>query len=419
MTSATYVLAPGFENAGRRRLLPCLLLVAALTASIPLENSTILPSIGSISRLLGIVTSGAVIMDAAVSTGFRRGHVAHLLLAAFVIWSAWTYAWSINPPLTSERIQTNLQLLVFAWVIWQSVRSLKDLRVVLQGFVLGSCFAAILIVINSQERRAYDGIRYSGAGADPNELGLTIVISILMAYYLSTTAVTKRARILWLLPLPLYFVGVILTVSRAAFITTTIALIGISIWHLRTSSRMRFAPIVAGVLLLGAGAVFVPKANIERIASIESEISTGRIGKRGRIWKAGIELFENRPMLGTGAATFAYAAEPLIGRDLAAHNTYVSVLTETGLIGFCCFGLALITFAIMAARLNTNECFLWLTVLFVWGVGVFSLTFEYKKATWIIFSLLIATAGASETQQTRSPAIKMPTYRRTGVLSLR
>jgi O-antigen ligase len=397
MAYAPYFTAVPFGEGVARRFVPSLLVVAGLMAAIPLENATVIPAIGSIARLLGVIAVGAVVLDGTMRHGFRPLHPAHITLALFTIWSAWTFLWSVNPQLTSERITTNLQLLLLLWVIWQSVRELGDLRLVLQGFVLGSCIAVVLTFVNSHEMAAVDDIRYAGGGADPNELGLTLVISVVMTFYVSKTATTTFRRVLWLLPIPMCIAGIVLTVSRGAFIVGSLALVGISLWHITTSSRMRFAPLVVGALLLAAGAQFVPKANIQRIESIESEISTGGIGKRTRIWKAGIRLFRENAMLGTGAATFAYAAEPLVGRDLAAHNTYVSVLTETGLIGFIFFAAALITFATIAWHLNVAERFLWLIVMSVWCLGVMSLTFEYKKTTWAIFALLIATAGASRT----------------------
>ncbi|HXE12077.1 MAG TPA: O-antigen ligase family protein [Bryobacteraceae bacterium] len=370
--------------------------VAALMASVPLENCTVLPAIGSISRLIGLVATGMVVLDAALKLGFRRWHAAYLPLLLFVVWSAWSYIWSVYPPYTRERITTNLQLLVFVWVIWQAVRNLRDLRVVLQGFVIGACCAAVWTMVNARDLHAYSGIRFSGAGSDPNELGLTLVIGMVMAFYISTTSPTSFKRVLWLIPFPLCIVAVILTVSRSAAIETALALLCISFWHVMTSSKLRFAPIVGGVVLLAIGAAFVPKANFRRLSTIESEISTGHIGARGQLWKAGIQMFEQRPILGTGAATFAFAAEPIIGRDLAAHNTYVSVLTETGMIGFLLFATALVTFGLLSLTLRCNERFLWLIVMLVWGLGVFSLTFEYKKTTWCVFGLLVATSSVSE-----------------------
>lgn len=389
-------MAPLHGRARVRNLPLSVIFVAALMASVPLENCTVLPAIGSISRFIGSVATGMVVLDCAMRLGFRRGHPAHLPLVLFVVWSAWTCVWSVSPELSRERITTNLQLLVFIWVIWQAVRSLRDLRITLQGFVFGSCCAAIWTMVNARDLHAYEGIRFSGAGADPNELGLTMVIGMIMAFYLSKTSSTVSRRILWLVPLPLCIIGVILTVSRSAFIETTIALLCIVFWHVTTSSKMRVIPIIGGLVLLAIGAAFIPKASFRRLSSIESEISTGRIGDRGQLWKTGIQMFEQRPITGTGAATFAFAAEPIIGRDLAAHNTYVSVLTETGLVGFLLFTIALIIFGLLALTLRCNERFLWLIVMLVWGLGVFSLTFEYKKTTWSVFGLLIATSSAAE-----------------------
>ena len=147
--------------------------------------------------------------------------------------------------------------------------------------------------------------------------------------------------------------------------------------------------------MLVLGLAFAPKANLERIASMEAEISTGRVGKRTAIWLAGMKLFQERPLTGIGAGTFAEAVEPLIGRDLAAHNVYVSVLTETGIIGFLVLVLALLTLWIVALGLGFSERALWLIVMLIWCIGVMSLTWEYKKATWSIFGLLIASAGVT------------------------
>ena len=372
---------------------PSVFVIAALMASVPLENSTVLPEIGSISRLIGLLAAAAVLIDSVTGVEIRRLHAAHAPLALFVIWSAWTCFWSVDPELSTERFTTNLQLLILVWLIWQSVRDLRHLRIVLEGFVLGSCAAVLFTIVKSRNLEAIDAIRYAGAGADPNELGLTLALSLPMAYYLFATARALPARVFWLLTLPFCMIGIVLTASRAGLIATVLVMLGISVWHFLTSSRMRLAPFVAGFLLLAAGVVFTPKADLERYATIGDEVSSGRIGKRTRIWRVGMELFSERPLTGIGAATFGYASEPLLGKDLVAHNVYVSILTETGIVGFLIFASALAGLFISAAALDLPERCLWLTVMVTWCVGVMSLTWEYKKITWSIFGLLIATAG--------------------------
>ncbi|HEX6545658.1 MAG TPA: hypothetical protein VF023_05085, partial [Bryobacteraceae bacterium] len=106
----------------------------------------------------------------------------------------------------------------------------------------------------------------------------------------------------------------------------------------------------------------------------------------------------------------------IIGRDLAAHNTYVSVLTETGIVGFLIFAIALISFVLLALTFQSNERFLWLIVMLVWGLGVFGLTFEYKKTTWSVFALLIATSGVSEMARVY-PRGRRRAYRQTGIVA--
>jgi len=231
---------------------------------------------------------------------------------------------------------------------------------------------------------------------------------------LFTTARTWRGRLFWLFPVPLCLIGVVLTASRAGLIATMVAFLGISSWHAASSSRMRYAPLIAGALLLVAGLATAPKANLARYASIAGEVSSGSIGKRTIIWREGMELFRHRPLTGIGAATFGYASEPLLGQGLAAHNVYVSVLTETGIIGFFIFSLALTMFFITAMHLGFAERSLWLTVMVIWCIGVMSLTWEYKKVTWSVFALLIATAGVTGQARLRRPRAVGTNYRQAG-----
>jgi O-antigen ligase len=414
MSFATYSSAGFYKRLGTQALPPSLFVVAALMASIPLENLTVLPAIGSISRLVGALAAMAVLLDSMMALEFRSPHPAHAPLALFVIWSGWTCFWSVNPDLTAERLITNLQLLVLVWLIWQSVRDLRQLRILLEGYVLGSCGAVVFTIINSRNLVAIDLTRYAGAGADPNELGITLVLSLPMTYYLCTTARTWQSRVFWLFPIPLCLTGVVLTASRAGLIATMVAFLGVSLWQAASSSRMRYATLIACVLILIAGLATVPKANLTRYASIAGEVSSGSVGKRTIIWREGMELFQHRPLTGIGAATFGYASAPLLGKDLVAHNVYVSVLTETGIIGFLIFSLALSMFFIAAVHLGFAERSLWLTVMVIWCIGVMSLTWEYKKVTWSVFALLIATAGMPEQAGPRQANAVRASYRQEG-----
>lgn len=60
----------------------------------------------------------------------------------------------------------------------------------------------------------------------------------------------------------------------------------------------------------------------------------------GRVhaWEVAANINRDRPLLGTGAGSFPYAwplyAPPGVGRSYAAHNIFIQVIAEYGMVGF-------------------------------------------------------------------------------------
>jgi len=76
-----------------------------------------------------------------------------------------------------------------------------------------------------------------------------------------------------------------------------------------------------------------------------------------------------------------------------AHNTFLSVLTEVGLLGFILFMCVLAVTIHQSIKQEKNYAFLWIAILTIWSIGVFTLTWEYRKATWLILTLIIVGAN--------------------------
>jgi hypothetical protein len=90
------------------------------------------------------------------------------------------------------------------------------------------------------------------------------------------------------------------------------------------------------------------------------------------------------------AGAYPELVAPVLGRPsgggrFVAHNTFLSVLVEDGIIGFgiFCWTLALLVATIRAMLPLPRAC--WAIVLAVWAVGVMAGSWEYYKETW--FSL--------------------------------
>jgi O-antigen ligase len=76
------------------------------------------------------------------------------------------------------------------------------------------------------------------------------------------------------------------------------------------------------------------------------------------------------------------------GHEYVAHNSFFSVLVETGLIGFLLYAGFLLVVAAFVWALPAPERGLWATVLFVWVLGASTLTWEHRKPSWLLPALI-------------------------------
>jgi hypothetical protein len=104
----------------------------------------------------------------------------------------------------------------------------------------------------------------------------------------------------------------------------------------------------------------------------------------------------------------------IVGIGAEAHNTFISILAETGLVGFVIFISMLFVVFNEIMRMPQEHKRLWLAAICIWGIGANLLTLEYKKATWIILSLVIID-GTCLREQVRSTAARLGLSRPTTV----
>lgn len=346
---------------------------------------------GSITAALGPMLVAAFGWHVIAGGRLRAPDATIGLLTAFTAWAlASLLFWARDLDGAELRVRTYLQLLAFAWIAWQLTRSRADLRAMAAGYLVGCTIAAALTwrAFLAGEALSEWETRFAAEGFDPNDLGVTIALGIPVAAYLARGRVTPQRA--WLAYLPVALSAIALSGSRGAALTTSVALAFV-LWDARRSPRSFAALLLAGAASVALASEFVPLAPVLRMLGLAQASSD--LGGRGAIWRAGAEVFWSAPVVGVGAGGFPHSVMPRLGAEYAAHNAFIGVAVELGMIGLLLFtGAAAVASRALTYR-RSSEAMLTIRLLATWMVAASSLTWDYRKTTWLV--LLLAAAARS------------------------
>jgi len=366
--------------------------------SLPWQDFVTLPggSFLSVSRLIGLI-----LIVAGLGATLRRGALRLRVPAATLILTVLFAFWAVCGTLWSSgsaggvaiSAVTYVQLAVMALLIWQLCRNLPDHRTLLQAYVLGTYIVAGQIAVqyitnpfvpNSTQSME----RYTGLGTNPNGVATAIALALPVAWYLGHFWARGLLRWLNYLYLPLALFAIILTASRGGFLVGLVGLMVVPLTFRRLPPRAKAATLVFAVLSVGAIAATIPLANFTRIAETSSEISDGDVSSRGAIWQAGLQLYTGSPIIGIGTGSFVSSVEPLLGRRINAHNAFLKILIEMGVIGFLIFTVNFFVVLRPLLRLPGPEKMFYLCLWAALVVSMLPSNVEDAQYVWALLTLM-------------------------------
>ena len=241
-----------------------------------------------------------VLMMSSIANGWMGGALVQLekfgpVVLAFCVLSA---------TLTSPR---RVRLVMATFALCAAVLSLHGI----EQAELGTGWTGVEL---SQGTR----IQYVGIFNDPNDLGMLFVTCVPMAVYLAYSGHAGLLRkVFWLAAAGVLVYGIYLTDSRGTLLALLAALGGY-IWLRRG---------IVPATVLGAVAL----AGMMMLPSRMQELDASEASAAGRVdaWYEGIHMFTANPVFGIGPENFADN-----NANLTAHNSFVLVLAETGILGF-------------------------------------------------------------------------------------
>jgi O-antigen ligase len=374
--------------------------------SMPWERLLVLPGVAIIPRVTGALALSLALLAVVISGRFRRWHLFHVLALLFWLWAGATLFFIHSGARLPAKFWTYGQLLLVLWMIWELAPSESRLRGLLTAYVFGAYVAAFDTIL--LYRRQGEALRrFAAGGADPNDLAMVLALALPMAWYLGMTYRQPLLRWTCRAYLPAAVVAIGLSGSRGGMAAATVALLFVPLSMTKLSpGRLLSSMVMLG--LAGALAVaYVPETLLERFSTIGTELEGGRIGGRAKLWKAGLQAFAYKPVAGYGTGHFRTAITPILGgASQVAHNSFISVLVEQGIMGFVLYMTMLASVFVAVMKLATLERRFGLVLLATLGVAMLPLTWEDRRAVWVILAMLLGFSQAVivQTGIVRQPA---------------
>lgn len=381
-----------------------LVLSLALIFVIPWEGMIRFPGLGTAAKALGIIVGVFWLATVLITGRFRKLGLFHVAVAIFVLWNAISVFWSADANTTVARVVTWVQLFILILVLWDLYTTRSAVQAGLQAYVLGAYVAIASALANYFAGNPYYSTyqRFSPAETtNPDGFGFIVALGIPLAWYLasskSTQGMSRFLRFVNFAYIPVAFMGIALSGTRTALIAAIPAMaFGLaSLARLRPIARISFLLLLTAAILILLPEIR-PLRSFQRLGTTYSELTEGDLNNRLNNWQEGLVTFTEHPVLGIGSSM--YRSQNSLGK--VAHNSFLSVLVELGLIGFLMFA-AVLTIAIVHARAQPAwDARFWLTILMVWAIGASTLSWEFRKTTWLFLSLLVASAAINSRRET-------------------
>ncbi|MCL5958658.1 MAG: O-antigen ligase family protein [Chloroflexi bacterium] len=380
-----------------------------VTAILPFEHYASLTGFLSVTKLIG-----AAMMAGLVARVLLRQLKLVLdwqmaPLAGFAGFSLLSGFWAANPSTWLEQSTTYVQLLLFLVLTATIMNSEKRLRALTLTMIASSALSGGLGLF---QYYSLELGRLIGGRGNPNEAAMFAATTVPLVINYLAAGKNPLTKPLLLISLGVLLLTVVLTFSRGGYIALLVVLLLVAI---RGRNKMR------SVLLISACAGLVyALAPQEQVETRAGSIVTMEDRGAGRLdlWLVGLNMFRENPIVGVGSASFSTAYwryESLtqgVTRDpegIGAHNTYLSLLDELGIIGFGLYAAG-VTLAFRnlgeALRLvkrgiplgqDSLVVSLQISLIGMLAAAVFSV-YDYYKYVWLLLALCIVVKRLAREQ---------------------
>ena len=261
-----------------------------------------------------------------------------------------TIPFSLDPGFSTSYLFVELIPRVLLTVlIIAVVRDRNDLELLLLAVLVGGALYTVYALVRIP--LGPEGKWTALVDYDNNDFALIAISVLPLAVYFLRRDAGRVRRIAALLSLLVLLAGIVRSGSRGGFIGLVAVVAYLALRYRAVPARVRLAAtIIGGLALVGvAGAELTATVDTVLHPQDDYNWTGGDYYGRIQLWKRGIQYMHERPLTGVGLSAFPIAegelsdvarermAHGLDVKQLVAHNMYVQVGAELGLISLAIF----------------------------------------------------------------------------------
>jgi O-antigen ligase len=378
------------------------LLLAVLVATFPWDDALDVPTPTiSVVKLVGVALAGVYVLTTARQAPLRLP----LLLVPVALFVA---AATVSL-LASGDIGTGLPKLgryvlygAFVFLVVQIVTTRAQLITLAKVFTVSAAVAGIVGLVSFF---ASVTDRVAGPIGDANDFAYVLSTALPLALYLAWRA--GRDRLLWVACSVALVAAILGTLSRGAVVALGVA----GVWAVVTGlARSRTVLVVVlGVVAVVAVALTFERSFVEDRLNAKFTVADDNVESRRALWGGALDMAADRPILGVGTGLYPERAdeyvvdEPYGIVEPVAHNAYLEVLAEGGVLTFLPFAVFVGGTWVVLRRCREGEGSSLASALqashLVAAVGAVFLSVQIAPPLWLVGAMALALAGSSGSER--------------------
>lgn len=340
-------------------------------------------------RLAATLSFGLAILLFLTKGTHRNYTYFHFFIILYIAWQLLSMLWTPDFNWAKQVAITSVQLILLSFLFTFVINTKQLILNAYQAYVFGNIVGSLIILynyLNGIETNYYG--RYGINNIETDLLSVILAISIPMAAYLAFKQPSKILRIINVIAIPLIFYAIFLTGTRTGSI---VGIVGIIYW-LYTQRKTSFVikALISFVMVISVIAIFTfaPKASIDRVFSAGESISSGTLNSRTSIWSGSLKEWGKTPIIGSGLGGLGVILSKENVNYKWAHNVFIHLLTETGLIGMSLYLLIIGTLFYYLLHTPIDEKAFLLALLMAILISQLTTHTHVNKFIWFALTMI-------------------------------